>query len=56
MKDLFLELFDNIPGYREILGYAGKNMINITGLTDNAKPHFLYGLLKNTNKKILVIA
>ncbi len=56
MKDLFFEVFKESLPYREALSYKSKGIINITGLTDNAKPHFLYGLLKETNKKILVIA
>ena len=56
MKDLFFDLFKESLPFGEALSYKGKGIINITGLTDNAKPHFLYGLLKETNKKILVIA
>ena len=56
MKDLFFDLFKEALPYREALSHKGKGIINITGLTDNAKPHFLYGLLKETNKKILVMA
>ena len=56
MKDLFFDLFKESLPFEEALSHKGKGIINITGLTDNAKPHFLYGLLKETNKKILVIA
>ena len=56
MKDLFLNLFNENQEYQRILELSDKNIINVTGLTDTAKPHFLYGILKQTNKKILVIA
>lgn len=56
MNDLFLNLFNENEEYKKILDSSKNNIINITGLTDTAKPHFLYGILKNTNKKILVIA
>lgn len=56
MKDLFLNLFNRTKEYQEVLKNLDNNIINLTGLTDTAKPHFLYGLLKNTNKNILVIA
>ncbi len=56
MNNLFLNLFNENEEYKKILQSSKNNIINITGLTDTAKPHFLYGILKNTNKKILVIA
>lgn len=56
MKDIFFDLFKESLPFKEALSHKGKGIINISGLTDNAKPHFLYGLLKETNKKILVMA
>ena len=56
MSDLFLHLFENNIDYLNILDTMENNRISITGLTDTAKPHFLYGILKKTNKNIIVVA
>ncbi len=52
---MFLSLFEENREYAKLFS-SDKKRINITGLTDSAKPHFLYGLFKKTNKSIIVVA
>lgn len=51
---MFLDLFEESEEYSRIFG-SNKKRISITGLTDSAKPHFLYGLFNKTAKNIVVI-
>ena len=56
MNNLFLNLFEKYPEYGKVLEYYNESLINITGLTDTATPHFLCGIFEKTNKNILVVA
>lgn len=51
---MFLSLFDTNTEYKKLFN-SDKNKINITGLTDAAKPHFLYGLFSKKDKNLLVV-
>ena len=51
---MFLDIFDESKEYSGLFN-SDENKINITGLTDSAKPHFLYALLKKRAKNLLVI-
>ncbi len=51
---MFLDIFEESKEYSSLFN-SDKKRINITGLTDSAKPHFLYGLFEKTKKSILVL-
>lgn len=56
MSSLFLDLFEKNPDYGKILECMDNSLINVTGLTDTAKPHFLYGIFEKTKKNIIIVA
>ena len=53
---MFYELFLKNRDFQRITENIGGNKINVTGLSDGAKSHFLYGLLKKFQKRILIIS
>jgi len=56
MSRLFLDLFEKNSDYGKILECMDNSLINVTGLTDTAKPHFLYGIFEKTKKNIIIVA
>ena len=52
---MFEELFLRNPYFKKITENFGNNRINITGLTEGAKSHFVYGFSKQCAKRLLII-
>lgn len=53
---MFYEIFKKNKEFARVTEGFKDNRINITGLTDSAKAHFLYGIFRETNKKLLIVA